>query len=211
MRKRFRLWWKRSTLPQVLGVIGTGVACADPKPLELELDQHFALARSTAEHRGVVGKERLRMAVCRGSFVEHCHDVGGFHRGERDRADQQPAVIVDEIEDLCRRPVLEFPVCGVCLPHLVRQLGLEADEAGAGPLVRLGNDQAVAVEDPARWSIPPGLASTLAPGARRWSPARSRARRLRAGPAAAGTIASTSGPYRCGHRLGRRLRGSSAA
>jgi hypothetical protein len=65
-------------------------------------------------------------------------------------------VVVDEIEDLDPGGIGEVPFGGVGLPELVGQLGLEADEGGLGPLVRLGCDQAVALEDapdsgPRRW------------------------------------------------------------
>ena len=56
-------------------------------------------------------------------------------------------MVVEVVEDLDVAAVGEVPVGGVGLPHLVGQLGLEADEGAAGPLLRLRNDQAVTRED----------------------------------------------------------------
>ncbi len=56
-------------------------------------------------------------------------------------------MVVEEVEDLDVLAVGEVPVGGVGLPHLVGEGGLEADEGGAGALLGLRGDQAVAGED----------------------------------------------------------------
>ena len=57
-------------------------------------------------------------------------------------------MVIFEVEDLDRAAVGELPGGSVALPSLVWQLGLEADEGGAGTLMRLRSDQALALEDP---------------------------------------------------------------
>src|SRR5947209_2938357 len=73
--------------------------------------------------------------------------VCGFDGGESDRGDKETGVVVDEVEDLDPGTVGQVPVGRVRLPTLVGQAGLEADEGGARPLVRLWDDQAPTTED----------------------------------------------------------------
>ena len=56
-------------------------------------------------------------------------------------------MVVEVVEDLDAGVVGELPVSEVALPHLVGQIGLEADERALGPLLRLWRDQPVALED----------------------------------------------------------------
>jgi hypothetical protein len=92
-------------------------------------------------------------------------------------------VVVDEVEDLDPCPVGQVPVGGVSLPAFVGETGLEADEGGAGALVRLWRDQAMTAEDPpdgaagGRWrSQAPGevvqdrLRSAVVPGGKEVAP-----------------------------------------
>ena len=86
------------------------------------------------------------MELC--GAVEALNDVACFDVVVGVRADEQPRVIVDRVEDLGVLTVGELPVGDVGLPQLVRQLRFEADQGAAGPLLRLGNDQPFAPQDP---------------------------------------------------------------
>src|SRR2546425_13300046 len=93
-----------------LRVIRPRVAGPDAKALQLRLEEHLALARATAEYRGVVGQKGcgISAALCR--VVEDADDIGRSHRAEGRRRDQQTRVVVDHIEDLDGPSVGEGPV-----------------------------------------------------------------------------------------------------
>ena len=80
----------------------------------------------------------------RGKAFDH---VRGFDGDVGVGDHEQPGVVVEAVEDLDAAAVGELPVGAVGLPELVGQLGLEADERGSRPLVRLRSDQPVAGED----------------------------------------------------------------
>lgn len=69
------------------------------------------------------------------------------------RGDQEPGVVVDDVEDLDVAAPRELPVGDVGLPPLVRLVGLEADERAFGTFLGLGGDEAPPGEDPpdCRW------------------------------------------------------------
>lgn len=92
----------------------------------------------------VVGEQRLGIPVDEPGGSEAVHHVGGLHRGERRGDEQEAGVVVQADKDLDITAVGELPVRGVGLPELAGQLGLEANEGGARPLVRLRRDQPVA-------------------------------------------------------------------
>jgi len=117
-----------------LWVIRRGMDAADPQTGELALEKHPAAGKDSA----VVAEECGGQAVHAGRGEEHLHDVGRLHGGERDRRERQARVIVDEVDDLGRRPIAEGPMRGVGLPELIGQLRREAGERGARPLVWLG-------------------------------------------------------------------------
>jgi hypothetical protein len=56
-------------------------------------------------------------------------------------------VVVEQVQDLDRAAIGQVPGGGVCLPELVGQLSLEADEGGARPLMGLRDDQTLAFEN----------------------------------------------------------------
>ncbi len=74
-------------------------------------------------------------------------DVWAGDGGSGDAGQQEPGVVVDEVEDLGGRSVGEAPVGDVGLPALVGQVGFEAFPAGAGPLLGLWGDEAAAFQD----------------------------------------------------------------
>jgi hypothetical protein len=79
--------------------------------------------------------------------MEGVDDVSGLDGGEGGGAQEQARVVVEEVEDLDGNAGSELPRGGVDLPGLVGKLGLEAEERAPGSLVRLGLDQALALED----------------------------------------------------------------
>jgi hypothetical protein len=56
-------------------------------------------------------------------------------------------VIIDHVEDLDVRVVRQAPVRDVGLPHLIRQVRLEADQAAGRPLLWLRDDQTLPPQD----------------------------------------------------------------
>jgi hypothetical protein len=109
-------------------VVRRGVLAADAQALELGLEQHLALTRCATEDRGVVAEQRRGVPHPGRRLMEDRDGVGGLHRAEGRRGDEQPRVVVDHVQDLDRRSVDERPVRRVGLPELVGQRRLEADE-----------------------------------------------------------------------------------
>jgi hypothetical protein len=63
-------------------------------------------------------------------------------------AEEEPGVVVDQVEDLGWVPVGELPGGDLSLPPLVRQIGFEADARADRTLLGLRDDESVALEDP---------------------------------------------------------------
>jgi len=84
----------------------------------------------------------------RAAASEGIDDVACAHGGKSAGGEKQPRVVVFEVEDLDRTAVSQLPGGGVDLPGFVGQLGHETDEGTTWALLRLGRDQAVALEDP---------------------------------------------------------------
>jgi hypothetical protein len=89
-----------------------------------------------------------RVAVALSCEVEGLEHVRGFDGVQCNGGEAEARVVVDQVENLDVGGVGQLPVGRVGLPHLVGQLGLEANPRGLGTLVRLGRDQAVGLEDP---------------------------------------------------------------
>jgi hypothetical protein len=83
-----------------------------------------------------------------GGLVEDRDDIDGLDRGKRLAGQEQPGVVVDHVEDLDVGAAGQAPVGDVGLPHLVRQLCLEADQRAARALLRLGSNKPLPLEDP---------------------------------------------------------------
>jgi hypothetical protein len=71
------------------------------------------------EYCAVVGEHPFWAAVAADRGVQIGHDVGGFEHGPGGGSDQQPGVVVDDVEDLGSAAAGERPVGDVGLPHLV--------------------------------------------------------------------------------------------
>jgi len=121
-----------------LGVIWPRVLGGDAEVVELGLDRAAAVAGAGGGDGAVVGEQGGREPVCCCGFVEGGDDVAGLGRGERAGRDDQAGVVIDDVEDLHDRVAVEVPVGRVGLPAFVGQLGFEANERRAGPLVGLG-------------------------------------------------------------------------
>jgi hypothetical protein len=83
-----------------------------------------------------------------GGFVQDSGDVDRSDAGHGLGSDAEPGVVVDDVEDLEVGVIGDADVGDVCLPALVREVGLEADVAALGPLVRFRGDEAAGFEDP---------------------------------------------------------------
>src|SRR5919202_4771492 len=79
---------------------------------------------------------------------EHSYLVGGLDRGEGIRSQQEPGVVVDQVEDLGVSAASQLPIGDVDLPELVGEGSFEAVEGGLGALAGLGSDQALPGQDP---------------------------------------------------------------
>jgi hypothetical protein len=117
--------------------------------LELGFEDDLAAAGVGGKDGPVAGEQRLRQAPGLGGGQEAEQHIGGLESGQYLGGDQQPGVVVDQVEDLDLAAIGEGPEGEVALPGLVGQVGLEACEGCLGPLVRLGDDEALALEDPA--------------------------------------------------------------
>ena len=80
--------------------------------------------------------------------VEGLDHVRGLDGEEGIRGQQQPGMVVDQIQDLGVAAAGQLPVGDVELPELVGEGGLEAMEGGLGALAWLRGDLALAAEDP---------------------------------------------------------------
>lgn len=89
---------------------------ADPEHRGLELDRAAPTPRSRGEQRPVVGEQRRREPVGRYGSVEACDDVRGLEHRTGIRADQQPRVVVEHVQDLDLGTSREVPVGDVGLP-----------------------------------------------------------------------------------------------
>ena len=74
--------------------------------------------------------------------------VGGLEHPPRGGGNQQPGMVVDDVEDLDLPATGEHPVGHVGLPQLVGQPGSEAAPGGAWPLARLRGDKATPAQHP---------------------------------------------------------------
>ena len=81
-------------------------------------------------------------------FAEGRDHGGSADPTEGDGGQQEPGVVVDEVQHLHITPTAESHVGEVGLPGLVRQLGGEADVGAAWPLLRLCSDVAVPGQNP---------------------------------------------------------------
>src|SRR5437660_9493332 len=79
--------------------------------------------------------------------MEDIDHVQSFEGAEAAGGQSDSGLVIEEVEDLDRAAVSELPGGGVKLPGFVGQLGLEADEGSSGSFVRLGGDEALALED----------------------------------------------------------------
>ena len=86
------------------------------------------------------------MALSRGD--EDLGHIGGLGHRKRHRGDAEPAVVVDEVDDLDGGPITQGPLRHVGLPGLIGQLGREADEARPWPLLGLRHHEAPSLEHP---------------------------------------------------------------
>jgi hypothetical protein len=80
-------------------------------------------------------------------FVEALYDVAPLRGHPGIGGHQEPRVVIDDVQDLHIGPVGEHDVGDVCLPPLVRELGLEPDEGALRSLLGLGGDEAPPGED----------------------------------------------------------------
>ncbi len=130
-----------------LGVVGRGVLEDDAQALELQFQDDPAPARPACKHRGVVAEERGGQSERIRSGMEDLDHVQSLEGGEGAGGQSDSGLVIEEVQDLDRAAIGQLPGCGVELPGFVGQLGLEADEGSSGSFVRLGCDEALALED----------------------------------------------------------------
>ncbi len=135
-------------LPAGLGVVGPRATMGYPQGAKRHLHRASSTSRCAREHCTVVGQHRSREPMGCSCDVEGLHDVERAHHPADLRSHEQPGVIIDHVQDLDTLTPGKLPVRDVCLPKLVRQVGLEADERALGPFLGLGNDEASSRQDP---------------------------------------------------------------
>lgn len=119
----------------------------NPEALELEFQEDLAAAHASGEDGGVVAEQGGGQAEVVARLVEGLDHIQSLDAGEGGGAERESGVVVDEVQDLDRRAIGQAPGCGIDLPGLVGQLGLEADVGATRPLVGLRSDPAVGLED----------------------------------------------------------------
>ena len=136
-------------MPWVCGWPGGSVLLADAEQWEQVFEGVAAAAEAGGVDPCVVGQGAGRRAVFVDGLQEQRDDVVAGDGLVGGRAEQIARVIVQPVEDLDISPVGQAPVGHVGLPHLVG-LGSGKPHIGAsGPFARLGDDQALVMQDPA--------------------------------------------------------------
>lgn len=79
--------------------------------------------------------------------MEDLNHVQSLQGAKAARADGDPRLVVEEVQDLDRTAVGQLPGGGVKLPGFIRQLGFETYERGPRSLVWLRCDETLALED----------------------------------------------------------------
>ena len=159
-----------------LGMVGGGVLAEDAEAVQFGLEEDPSLAGFAAEDGSVVAEQGGREAVSLSCGVERLDDVWCFDGAVGVRRQAEARVIVDEVEDLDAGAVGELPVGGVGLPHLVGEVGFEAYNRRPRALLGLGDDQAVATQDPPDGGGGRGRCRSGSQGDGRWCGGRRRAR-----------------------------------
>jgi hypothetical protein len=98
-----RVWWKRSTLPQVVGWLGVELIWVDAQPAEFVFERvasAFTPGKPGGEDHAVVGQGRGRNAMCGAGFAEGVqHDWAG-DAAVRSHRQRVAGMIVEPVEDL---------------------------------------------------------------------------------------------------------------
>lgn len=100
------------------------------------------------EDRPVIGEDSLLPAVAGEGGGEVGDDGAGGEDLPGGGADQQPGVVVDDIEDLGVGVAGQWPVGDVGLPAFVGLIGFEPSPGRPGTLLRLRGDKAAARQHP---------------------------------------------------------------
>lgn len=107
-----------------------------------------AAGEACGEDHAVVGQHAGRQPVAGYGGAEDLDHGGAGDPRERHAGQQQPGMVVEEVEDLHVAAGSQPVVGEVGLPHLVRELGFEPQVGRFRSFLRLGGDVAVARQDP---------------------------------------------------------------
>ena len=99
----------------------------------------LAAGQSRGEDHAVVRQGRGGRAVGGDGSLEGSQDDRAGDPVVSGQAQREPGVVIEPGQDLGAGAVREGVVGEVCLPALVRLVGLEPDVGGPGPLLRLGD------------------------------------------------------------------------
>ena len=151
----FRVCWKRSTFPQVVGWLGLPVFCKRccGRAARVEVvATALAAGEPGGEHHAVVGERRGRVSVQVSGLAKHSQHDGAGDPRVGGAGQHVAGVVIDRGQDLnvdargalgCGKSV----VGEVRLPGLVGLCCLEAQVGGPGSFRRLGDHSAVAGQD----------------------------------------------------------------
>ena len=205
--------WNLSTFPQVVGWLGAEFFCSMPRAARRAskaLRPPRPPESRVVQAHGVVGECRGGEPVLFCGFVEGGHDDGAGDAPVGGDGQGVAGMVVEPGDDLGCGACGERPVAEVGLPHLVGQIGLEADIGRPGPHFGAGVDDLAAVRsrqivdgDTAMpWRCWRCQQMVWGPASRPWE--KSSARRFT-------TSSTTSSDTLAGEVRGRRDRGSNAA
>jgi hypothetical protein len=106
------------------------------------------VAVDRGEHSAVVSEHRGGQSVQFSGLPERRDYITGLVDRAGGRGDQEPGVIIDDVEDLHAGAAGQLPVSDVHLPALVRQVRAEPHVRRSRPFLRLRGDQAAAAQHP---------------------------------------------------------------
>ena len=100
----------------------------NPQPLQFGLERDPAAPGVGSEDGAVVGEQRFRKSVNLAGGDEAVEHVSSLKPGDAVGGEEEPGMVVEDVEDLHLAAVSQAPEGDVGLPELVGEVGLETNE-----------------------------------------------------------------------------------